>query len=249
MWTDLPSPVVVAHRGDKAHAPENTLSAFEQAAEKGADAVEFDVKLSGDGQVIVLHDQTVDRTTDGTGNAGKLPLAVLRELDAGAQFPGQFPGVRIPALEEVFETIGKRVFMNVELTNYSTPNDALVPKVVELVKKHGLHDRVLFSSFFANNLQKSRLLLPGVPRALLTLPGLMGLWGRTLGWRGDYAALNPYMTDVNAGLVERIHAAGKKVNTWTVTLEADVKRIIGLGVDGIITDDPALVLRLLGRGK
>jgi glycerophosphoryl diester phosphodiesterase len=249
MWTDLPSPVVVAHRGDKVYAPENTLSAFKQAVEKGADAIEFDVKLSADSQVIVLHDQTVDRTTNGTGNAAKLPFAALKDLDASMQFPGQFPSEKIPSLDEVFESVGKRVYMNIELTNYSTPNDALVPKVVELVKKHGLHRRVLFSSFFTRNLRMARLLLPEVLRGLLTLPGLMGIWGRTFSWRGDYAALNPYMTDVNAGLVYRIHAAGKRINAWTVTAEADLKRMISLSVDGIITDDPALALRLLGRGK
>jgi glycerophosphoryl diester phosphodiesterase len=249
MWTDLPTPVIVAHRGDKAYAPENTISAFKQAAEKGADAVEFDVKLTADGQVIVLHDQTVDRTTNGTGNASKLPLAVLRDLDASVQFPGQFPGEKIPTLDEVFEIVGKRIYMNVELTNYFTLNDALVPKVVELVKKHGLQSRVLFSSFFARNLQKARLLLPEVPRGLLTFPGLIGFWGRTFGWHGDYAALHPYMTDVNTDLVNRIHAAGKRVNAWTVTTEADIKRMIGLGVDGIITADLALALCLLGRGK
>jgi glycerophosphoryl diester phosphodiesterase len=249
MWTDLTSPLVIAHRGDKSNAPENTLAAFKQAAEKGADAVEFDVKLTMDSKVIVLHDQTVDRTTNGNGNVAKLPLSVLQELEAGVQFPGKFPGERIPSLDEVFETIGKRIYMNVELTNYSTPKDALVSKVVELVKKHGLQKWVLFSSFFARNLQKARLLIPEVPRGLLTLPGLMGLWGRTLGWRGDYSALNPYLTDINNRLVDRVHAAGKRVNAWTVSSEADVKRMISLGVDGIITDDPALALRLLGRGK
>jgi glycerophosphoryl diester phosphodiesterase len=250
MWTDLACPVVIAHRGDKGFAPENTLSAFKQAAEKGADAIEFDVKLTADDQVIVLHDQTVDRTTNGTGNAAKLSLAAIKELDAGKKlFPEKFPGERIPTLEEVFETVGKRVYMNIELTNYSTPNDALVPRVVELVKKHGLQSRVLFSSFLARNLQKARLILPEVPRGLLTLPGLLGFWGRTFGWRGNYAALNPHVKDVDAGLVHRIHAAGKRVNAWTVTAEVDIKRMINLGVDGIITDDPALVLRLLGRGK
>ena len=249
MWNDLPAPVIVAHRGDKVDAPENTLSAFMQAVKKGADGVEFDVKLSADGQVIVLHDQTVDRTTNGTGNAARLTLAELRELDAGVQFPGQFPGERIPSLDEVFETIGKRIYMNVELTNYSTPNDALVPKVVDLVKKHGLQSRVLFSSFLAHNLQKVCLLLPEVPRGLLTLPGLMGLWGRTFSLRGDYAYLHPHFKDVNIALVTRIHAAGKRVNTWTVTAEADIKSMIGLGLDGIITGDLALALRLLGRVK
>jgi glycerophosphoryl diester phosphodiesterase len=249
MWNDQLSPVVCAHRGDKAFAPENTLSAFRQAADKGADAIEFDVKLTSDGQVIVLHDQTVDRTTNGTGNIAKLPLVALLDLDAGIQFPGKFPGEKIPTLEQVFETVGKRLYMNVELTNYSTPNDLLVSKVADLVRKHGMQTRVLFSSFFSRNLHKARMLIPEVPCGLLTLPGLMGSWGRTFTWRGNYAALHPYMTDVDPGLVFRIHAAGKRVNVWTVTAEADIKRMIGLGVDGIITDDPALVLGILGREK
>jgi glycerophosphoryl diester phosphodiesterase len=249
MWTDLPIPIIVAHRGDEAYAPENTLSAFKQAIEKGADAVEFDVKLTADGQVIVLHDQTVDRTTNGTGNAAKLPLAALRDLDAGVQFPGQFHGERIPTLDEVFETVGERIYMNVELKNYSTPFDMLVPKVTQIVKNHGMQERVLFSSFFAHNLQKARLLLPEVSRGLLTIPGVMGFWGRTFGWHGDYAALHPHVRDVNIDLVNRIHTAGKRVNAWTVTTEADIRRMIYLGVDGIITNDAALALRLLGRGK
>jgi glycerophosphoryl diester phosphodiesterase len=249
MWTELPSSAIIAHRGDKVHAPENTLSAFKLAAEKGADAIEFDVKLTADGEVIVLHDPTVDRTTNGSGTVAKLPLVALRDLDAGAWFSEQFRGEKIPTLDEVFEIVGKRIYMNVELTNYSTPNDALVPNVVELVKRHGLESRVLFSSFFARNLRKARLLLPQIPRGLLTLSSLLGYWGRTFVWRGDYAALNPYLTDVNAGLVFRVHAAGKRLNVWTVNTEADIKCMVGLGVDGIITDDPALALRLLGRGE
>ena len=249
MWNNLHLPIVFAHRGDEAHAPENTLSAFKQAVEKGTDGIEFDVKLTADGQVVVLHDQSVDRTTNGTGNVAKLPFAALRELDAGKQFPGQFPGEKIPTLDEVFETVGKRVYMNIELKNYSTPFDLLVPKVTDIIKKHSMEERVLFSSFLSLSLLKARKLLPDVPRGLLTIPGWMGAWGRTFGWRGDYTALNPPMVDINIGLINQVHASGKRVIVWTVTAEEDIKRMIGLGVDGIITGDPALVLRLLGRSK
>jgi len=248
MWIDLPRPTVIAHRGDKTHAPENTLAAFKLAAEKGADAIEFDVKLSADGQVIVLHDQTVDRTTNGKGNVSKLPFALLRDLDAGTWFSEQFRGETIPTLEEVFETVGKRLDMNIELTNYATPSDDLVAKVVKLVKKHNVQDRTLFSSFFTRNLRKVRLFLPEVPRGLLTMPGLVGFWGRAFGWRGDYFALHPFMAEVNPGLIHRVHAAGKRIHVWTVNSTKDLKRMIHLGVDAIFTDDPMLALRMLGRG-
>jgi glycerophosphoryl diester phosphodiesterase len=247
MWRDLKIPIVIAHRGDKQFAPENTLSAFIQAADKGADAIEFDVKLSADGEVIVLHDKSVDRTTNGTGKATNLSLAELKTLDAGVLFPTQFPEEKIPTLKEVFETVGKRLHMNVELTNYSTLNDNLVEKVVELVRKHKLMDKVLFSSFSTRNLLTARRLMPEVPRGLLTLPGILGFWGRTFGWRGDFYAVNPFFSDINLRMIDNVHSEGKKIIAWTVDNEADVKRMIGLSVDGIITDDPQSVLKLLGR--
>ena len=249
MWNEIPCPAVIAHRGDKCFAPENTLAAFILAAEKGADAIEFDVKLTADGQVIVLHDQTVDRTTNGTGNVSRLTSAALQDLDAGAWFSEQFRGEHIPTLEQVFETLGKRLFLNVELTNYASPGDDLVAKVVELVKKHKLQDRTLFSSFFIRNLKMARMLLPEVPRGLLTMPGLMGFWGRTFEWRGDYFALHPALSGINPGLVQRVHAAGKRVHVWTVNSIDDIKKMIGLEVDAIFTDDPGLALHLLGKNK
>jgi glycerophosphoryl diester phosphodiesterase len=249
MWNDLPTPIVIGHRGDKLYSPENTLSSFKQAAEKGADAIEFDVKLTADRQVIVLHDQKVDRTTNGSGNVAKLSLEAIKQYDAGIQFPGKFPNEKIPTLEEVFETFGKKLCMNVELTNYRTPFDGLVTKVAELVKKHGMENQILFSSFFPPNLKMVGAHLPGTPRALLTIPGLLGYWGRSFGWRRNYDGLNPHFTDLDAGLVNRVHATGKRVNAWTVTNEIDIKRMIELGVDGIITGDPALTLHMLGRNK
>jgi len=249
MWSDLSRPIIIAHRGDKMHAPENTLAAFKLAAENGADAIEFDVKLTVDGRVIALHDQTVNRTTNGTGRISHLPFAVVRDLDAGTWFSETFRGESIPTLDEVFETVGKRLLINIELTNYATPFDNLVPKVVDSVKKHGLKNLTLFSSFIARNLQMTRSLLPEVPRGILCMRGKLGSWGRNFTWRGDYFALHPNLTDVTASLVARVQAAGKRVHAWTVNSEEDLKRMIGLGVDAIITDDPVLALRLLGRNK
>jgi glycerophosphoryl diester phosphodiesterase len=223
MWIDLPRPIIIAHRGDKTHAPENTLAAFQIAAENGADAIEFDVKLTADGQVIALHDPTVDRTTNGTGSISHLPFAAVRELDAGAWFSEKFRGERIPTLDEILETVGKRLFINIELTNYATPFDNLVPRVVDSVKKHGLTNRTLFSSFFARNLQITRSLLPEVPRGILCMRGKLGSWGRKFTWRGDYFALHPYWTDVTPGLVNLVQAAGKRVHAWTVNPEEDLK--------------------------
>src|SRR5512132_864966 len=121
MLESLPQPVLFAHRGASAHAPENTLAAFELALAHQADAIELDVKLTADGHVVVIHDPTVDRTTGSQGRVKDLSLAQIRALEAGSFFSEKYRGEKIPTLEEVFESLGKRIFINVELTNYNTP--------------------------------------------------------------------------------------------------------------------------------
>ena len=239
------SPLLLGHRGARNYAPENTLASFTLALEQGADGVELDAKLSADGVVVVHHDETVNRTTNGTGWLTRLPLAALRELDAGSFFSEKFRGEKIPTLDEVFESIGKRAAINVELTNYSTPYDRLVEKTCELIRRHALQKSIIFSSFSAGNLRKAARFLPEVPRGLLTRGGLIGLWGRSFGFDfGDYAALHPYLTDVTAQQVQRVHRLGRKINVWTANTEDDIRRLIGWGVDGIITDDPVLAVRV-----
>ena len=161
MFNTLAHPVIFAHRGASAHAPENTLAAFELALAQGADGIELDVKLSADGKVVVIHDATVDRTTGAHGRVKDLSLAEMRPLNAGSFFSEKYTGEKIPTLEEVFEAVGKRTFINVELTNYNTPRDQLVETVCMLVKRFGLQKSVMFSSFFASNLSKARAYLPG----------------------------------------------------------------------------------------
>ncbi len=247
MWDALPTPVILAHRGDCIHAPENTLAAFQSAAKMGADGIEFDVKLTADGKVVVLHDQTLDRTTDGHGDVSHYSLAALRELNASIRFPDLVPCERIPTLDEVFEYAGSHLYMNVELKNYSTPCDRLVTTVAQYVRRHGVENKVFFSSFFPWNLTAACRLLPGVPCGLLTLPGWKGSLPRAVGLNGKMDALNPHLRSLEPGLVDKVHAAGKSIYVWTVNFEADIERMVGLGVDGIITDDPALALRVLGR--
>lgn len=239
-------PLIIAHRGASRYAPENTLAAFRLAAEQGADAVELDAKLSADGEVVVIHDPTTDRTTGFRGEVRQLSLRQLKSLDAGSFFSAHFRGEPIPTLAEVFEAVGERVLINVELTNYTSPGDALVEKVVALVKNFHLEERVLFSSFHPLNLFRAQRLLPRVPTAILALPGRAGWWARA-GWmrRVSPRFVHPYYTDVTPDYIARQHTRSRKVNVWTVNAGEDMARLVKDGVDGLITDDPPAACQVL----
>ena len=250
MLTELPSPLILCHRGAKNYAPENTLAAFKTALELGADGFELDTQLTSDGHVVVFHDTKVDRITNRNGNLSKIPLAELRELDAGSSFSEKFQGEKIPTLNEVFETTDRRAIINVELKNFSTPFDNLTEKVCELVRRHEMQKNVLFSSFLPWNLKKAARILPDVPRGLITAKGWMGLWGRSFGFFfGDYDALHPYLDNVTAQQVQRVHKLNRKINVWVVNKEDDLRRMFSWGVDGILTDDPQLALRIAKRSS
>jgi glycerophosphoryl diester phosphodiesterase len=248
MLTSLPQPIIFAHRGASAQAPENTLAAFELAIAQNADAIELDVKLSADGYAVVIHDPTVDRTTGSKGRVKDLSLAELRSLDAGTFFSEKYSGERIPTLEDVFESVGKRIFINVELTNYTSPRDQLVETVCMLVKKFGLQQHVMFSSFFASNLSKARAYLPDIPRGLLAFDGLLGAWARSFGFAfGRYQALHPCLEDVTPQQVQRVHRLKRRVHVWTVNAAEDMRRLFRWGVDAIFTDDPQLAIQVRGE--
>ncbi len=241
MFEQLPRPTIFAHRGSSAHAPENTLAAFELALRQGADGIELDAKLSADGQVVVIHDQTVERTTDGSGRVKSLTLAEMRKLDAGSHFDFAFRGECIPTLDEVFKAVGQLTFINVELTNYTSITDDLPVRVAELVKRHKLSRRVLFSSFNPVALLRIHPLVPDAPIGLLAGPGRTGAVARSwLGtWLG-YQSLHPEVSDVTAELVKRVHRRGCRVFVYTVNLPQEMRRLFDLDIDGIFTDDPVL---------
>lgn len=245
MLESLPQPVIFAHRGASAYAPENTLAAFALAIAQGADAIELDAKLSADGHAIVFHDLTVDRTTGAKGRVQDLSLAQLRALDAGSRFSPKFHGEKIPLLEEVFESFGKRTFINVELSNHDTPDDHLVETVCMLVKKFNLQKRILFSSFHPRSLAKAQALLPDVPRGLLANDGFRALWVRSfIFYFGNYQALHPHLWTTSPQQVQRVHRLGRRVHVFTVNEEAHIRKFFRWGVDGIFTDDPPLAIRV-----
>ena len=248
MLTALPHPIIFAHRGASAHAPENTLAAFELAVVQGADGIELDVKLSADGHVVVIHDPTVDRTTGAHGRVKDMPLNELRAFDAGSSFSDKFKDEKIPTLEEVFEAVGEKTFINVELTNYNTRRDHLVESVCMLVKRFGLQKRVLFSSFLASNLSKARSYMPEVPIGLLALGGIPGAWHRSFGFAfGKYEALHPNLKDATQQQIYFVHRLKRRVHVWTVNKEDDMRRLFKWGVDAIFTDDPKLAVEVRGE--
>jgi glycerophosphoryl diester phosphodiesterase len=247
MFKRLPNPTIFAHRGASAHAPENTLAAFELAVRQQADGIELDAKLTADGEVVVIHDQTVDRTTASSGRVGEMTLAELRELDAGSHFDIAFRGEPIPTLEEVLEAVGRQVYVNIELSNYTTPFDALPEKVLALVKRHGMLPRVLFSSFNPLALRKIHRLMPKAPLGLLSWPGIRGAWARS--WLGKmlvpYQSLHPCLQDCSAELVQRVHQAGHRIFVFRVNQADEMRQLFTMEVDGIFTDDPLLARRVL----
>ena len=245
------SPSLVAHRGGAKLAPENTVAAFQQAVEAWrADVLEMDVHLSADGEVVVIHDATVDRTTDGTGRVDELPWAALRELDAGcrfvpldgmASFRGR--GVRLPRFEEVLETF-PRSRLNVE----SKSPEAAGP-LVELIRRHGATHRVLIAAEYERTRRAAR--------------GYKGAWGASSGQVAKLRFL-PFgytpMADViqvcewwhgirvvTPSFLARAHRRNLPVQVWTVDDPVAMRRLLSWGVDGIQSDRPDLLASVLSE--
>jgi glycerophosphoryl diester phosphodiesterase len=248
MLDRFPRPIIFGHRGDNLYAPENTLPSFSQAIQKGADGIELDAKVTADGHVIVIHDGTVDRTTDGKGLVASLTLEAIRKLDAGSWKDKKFAGTKVPLLEEVFEMVGKDRLINIELTNYYAPPDNLVEKVCELIRRHNNASQILFSSFYVRNLKIASHIMPEIPRGLLALPGFLGLWARSFGFMfGDYQALHPHISNCSREQIQRAHRVKRRVHVWTANEPEDIRRLRDWDVDGIFTDDPETAVKTLGR--
>jgi glycerophosphoryl diester phosphodiesterase len=229
-WLTSTRPLLIGHRGASANAPENTLAAFALALEQDADGIEFDVQLCADGAPVVLHDDTVDRTCDGTGRVADLSLAELRLLTIESEH-------RVPTLDEVFATFGRRTLYNVELKTTGR-GDALAAAVAESVAAHDLEDRVLISSFSPPAVERAKHYLPrGVPVGHLRESRLMRAAHAFIPAEADH----PDHALVDGALMVWARRRGLRVNVWTVDDPAEARRLIRLGVHGIITNRPAFL--------
>jgi glycerophosphoryl diester phosphodiesterase len=240
------APLVIAHRGASAYAPENTLAAFRLATSLQADAIELDAKLLNDGTIIVLHDNTLDRTTDGSGSVYDYSYEEVRKLDAGSHFSSEFSDEWIPTLEEVFQAVGEKLLINVEMTNYVKPLDRLPHRTISMVHEYGLVDRILLSSFNPWALIVAKRIDPSIPRALLVGAGEPKIIRNVLKMIVDHAFFHPRESLVTATEVRKLKGK-KRINVWTVNDQARMMELFSMGVDGLITDFPDMAREALRR--
>jgi len=237
-----PIVLVDAHRGASAHHPENTLASFRAAVDTGADSVEFDLRLSADGHAVVIHDETVDRTTDGTGTVSDLPVAELRALDAGSWKNARFSGERIPTLEETLTVLGSTSRVNMEL---KTEDPAIAEVAVAAIERRRLHHRIMVSSFHLEHLVRVKTRLPGVWTHLFLEPPLPDGF-----WDGDGRFVNslglPWQS-ITTGLIDEFHRRGRAAWTYTVDDPDRALELAASGVQAITTNDPESIIRVLGE--
>jgi glycerophosphoryl diester phosphodiesterase len=248
--TEALLPYVYAHRGARDVAPENTLAAFRAALQAGADGIECDITRCATGEIVVIHDDTLERTTNGSGEVSATSFSVLRSLDAGGWFADSFAGEPIPILAEVLALAKNTVQLNIEIKGMDAVDDGLEVEVAAMLRQRAMQDAVIISSFNPWALKRMRQATDNVRCALLYTRASpvdsAPEWTLSL---LPIQAFHPEYKMVDRDYVDWAHQQGYHVNVWTVNEPADMLEMLRLGVDGIITDHPALLRRLLKECK
>jgi glycerophosphoryl diester phosphodiesterase len=230
--------VITAHRGAKAVAPENTMAAFRAAMDAGADYAELDVQHTRDREVVVLHDADFMRMGDDPRRMADLTAAEVATIDIGRKRGPQFAGEHAPTLEEVIDLVRGRMKINIEL-KYNVPDPGLAPAVVELLRREDFIDQVVITSLDYSALKQVKILEPRLRTGHIVTAAV----GDVLRTEADFLSLNS--AKATTSLVRRARASGKEVAAWTVNDPEVMLRMIERGVDNIITDDPALLVRVM----
>lgn len=241
------NPLIIAHRGASGLAPENTLSAFKKAIDVGVDRIEMDLRMTIDGEIVVIHDKTILRTTNGRGSVRKLSLNRLKKYSAGGWFHPQFINEKVPTLREVIELVNGQTTLLLEIKNGSPYHHGIERSIVNLVNEYDANDWCIVQSFndkVLDNFRKLPNLNSDIQKLFSAFIPVAPFYG---GSKFSYKRLRRYhfADEVNINykyvtprVVKKVHLMNKKVNVWTVNESANMKKYIGMGVDGIITDFP-----------
>lgn len=240
-------PLIIAHRGAKGEAPENTMAAFELALQQGCDAFELDIHLSLDREIMVIHDDTVSRTTNGNGFVKYLTMADLQQLDAGSWFDSSYQGESIPTLREVFELAPGHLMINVEIKGGTC--EGIEEKLVALLEEYDMYDQVIVSSFHFDSLRTLERLNSKVKTGLLyaqnfarpeLLPNTAGV---------NAFSLHPYFIHIEEADFRSVQNEGLQMYAWTVNEEKVMTKLIEKGIDGIITDYPGRLKKVIEENR
>jgi glycerophosphoryl diester phosphodiesterase len=233
---------VLGHRGAMGHAPENTLVSFAKAIELKADMTELDIHLSKDGELIVMHDPSVERTTGAVGLISDLTLAEIKSLDAGSRFAPEFAGERVPILQEVMELVKGKIALNVEV---KAGREGLYPGIIDSliteIERHKIVDSVVVSSFYRPYLVELRRKAPHIKAALLYSKAFDEPWQDAVDQGWD---LHPHLSLVDARLVDEAHARGVLIRAWNPNEAEKMRPLVALGVDGIGTNYPEVLQKV-----
>lgn len=257
---EMPRPLVFAHRGGGGLFPENTLEAFKYSAELGVDVLELDIHATADGKLVVLHDAVVDRTTGGNGRISEMSLEQLKKLDAGFQFstdggktfPFRGKGINVPTLEEVFAAFPAMTF-NIE-PKQQTPS--ITQHLCTLLRRRNVTGRVVVGSFRQEVLDEFRAECPEVATSAspAEVSKFLAMYKTGLGesYTPPMQALQipenvGYLNIVSKDFVETAHKLNLKVHVWTINDPNEMRKLLEMGVDGIMTDYPGRLLEILGR--
>ncbi|PYM72486.1 MAG: hypothetical protein DME03_17970 [Candidatus Rokuibacteriota bacterium] len=238
-----PGFMAIAHRGASSYAPENTFAAFDLAIAMGARHIELDVHFSSDGHLVVIHDDAVNRTTDGAGPVTGHSLAALTALDAGAWFDPRFKGERIPTLGAVLERYKGRAHVHVEIKGHSA---GLAQKTADLVRARGVAGQVTITSFQIAKLEETRAYAPELPTGWLVgqVSDASIAQARAMG----LTQLCPRADTVTPALVSRLHAERFVVRAWGVATEDLMRQVVTAGADGMTVNFPDKLLAYLAAG-
>ena len=263
-YEDAPVPLVIAHQGGNDVRPGDTLPAFQHAVDIGADVLEMDAHITMDDHIVLMHDERVDRTTDGTGLIEEMTLDGLRKLDAaykwtpdnGETYPYRGQGVTVPTLEELFQKFPQMRYV-IEIKKSQIPIDK---PLCELVRKYGMQNKVMVASFHDEAMANFRAICPEVATSGSRNEVTPFVLLSKLNWTGllrspQFQSLQvPYETKESYGIpiltrrfIEQAHARNVRIEPWTVDDPELMKEYINWGVDGIITDNPDLMLDVLDR--